>query len=149
MTHVYSGQCPCKSTTVEVQLPRALQTYSPRSCTCEFCQAHDGTYLSDPEGSMVIHSVRSLKTRYQGDEIAQMIHCADCDALISAAIENDVGLLGNVRVSLLANISELEPVTMIAPQTLSADEKRVRWGSLWMKLTIANTASGSTAVTHQ
>ena len=132
MGFVYTGKCRCESTRVRVELPNAIAEYAPRKCDCDFCARYDGCYLSDPNGRLQVQASAALEVRWQGDRLAGMYHCAQCDDLISASLQLPDGLIGNVRAPLLDDAAELQAPVMISPQTLSADEKYKRWRSLWM-----------------
>ena len=134
MSQLNSGSCRCGTVKVKVTLPQPLCNYAPRRCTCEFCERHDGCYLSDPAGRLHITTTAALEEVKQGSGSASMNFCAVCNDLICATFHADSGLIGNIRSGLLKDASALHEEVNIAPQTLSATEKITRWQTLWMQV---------------
>ena len=99
MSKQYEGGCSCGSVRVDLKLPAKIDNYALRECDCEFCQTHNGAYVSDPAGALRIVTDLPLVEVKQGDEIAIMFHCAKCNDLISAAAALKGGLRGNVNTS--------------------------------------------------
>ncbi len=130
------GKCRCGTVSIELKLPEPVSRYAPRSCDCSFCTRRDGSFLSDPAGHLTITATKPLAVVQQGHKVARMHLCGLCGDLISATVEMDGVLRGNVRVGLLDVASEFQPPVKISPQRLSAVEKTERWSALWMPVSI-------------
>jgi len=133
------GGCHCGNITVRVELEREPAAYAPRACDCEFCRKHGAAWLSDPRGSLSIE-VRAERdtSRYaQGDRLAEMLLCRNCGVLVSA-LWHEQHLFGVVNANVLAQREAFAETKPVSPRTLSADEKRSRWQSIWFaQVTVA------------
>ncbi len=72
MANFYTGGCSCGAVQVELELPKALETYAPRQCDCDFCEEHDGAYISDPDGRLVVRCGKPIREEKQGSNTASM-----------------------------------------------------------------------------
>lgn len=128
----FTGGCHCSNLTVSVELTRAASSYSPRACDCEFCRRHGAAWVSDPQGSLLIHVRDQRDTgRYrQGAGIAEMLLCRNCGVLV-AALWQGTHLHGVVNANVLEGRDALPPVQPVSPKVLSADAKVNRWQKIW------------------
>ena len=128
----FTGGCHCSNLTVSVELTRAASSYSPRACDCEFCRRHGAAWVSDPQGSLLIHVRDQGDTgRYrQGAGIAEMLLCRNCGVLV-AALWQGAHLHGVVNANVLEGRDALPPVQPVSPKVLSADAKVNRWQKIW------------------
>ena len=133
------GGCHCGNITVRVELERPPAAYAPRACDCEFCRKHGAAWVSDPQGSLLIQIRDEADAgRYaQGDRLAEMLLCRNCGVLVSA-LWREQRLYGVVNANALAQRGAFADTKPVSPRTLSADEKRSRWQSIWFaQVTVA------------
>lgn len=78
--HVLNGSCHCGNVTIELSLTGAPEHYAPRACDCDLCTKHGASYLSDPNGLLIISVAEQdhLQTYRQGSKIADMLICRTC-----------------------------------------------------------------------
>ncbi len=129
-----NGGCRCENLTVQLVLSRALETYAPRSCDCEFCREHDAAYVSDPDGSLRLRigSERAYERRRQGDGIAECLICTKCGVYVAALYAESGGsLYGTVNVRVISGTPAFAPLLSVSPKKLSAEDKVKRWKQLW------------------
>lgn len=131
--HKLSGSCHCGNLRMELGLPAAPQTYSPRACDCAFCSKHGAAYLSDPGGRLHIRvgDERQLRRYRQGSGIADCLVCANCGVLVAIAYRSEGRLYATVNARAIdagVVFAESQPVS---PKLLSAGEKPGRWENLW------------------
>src|SRR5260221_14679366 len=96
-----TGGCHCGNIAVEMELPRAARTYSPRACDCDFCRKHGAAYVSDPQGCLRvrIRDGRDSGTYRQGSEIADCLFCRNCDVLVGANYRSEGKIYGVVNAN--------------------------------------------------
>lgn len=128
----HHGTCSCGAVTVALRLTAALEAQALRQCTCDYCGERNGIYLSDPKGGLEIRSSSVLIREKQGADIADMLLCSSCQDMIGAVCEINGVLKGVLRAPLLRQFDQLPAPELTAPQTLSGQEKVVRWDALWM-----------------
>lgn len=130
--HKISGRCHCGNITVQVTLTGNPETYRPRACDCEFCRKHGAAYLSDPNGSLLIHVVEAQLTSHyrQGSAAAEMLLCGRCGVLIGALYADAGHRLGVVNARVL-EMTALGSPESVSPKSLNASEKVERWRRLW------------------
>jgi hypothetical protein len=128
-----SGGCHCGNLRVDLQLTLAPHAYSPRACDCDFCHKHNATYISDPQGSLVIHfSDERLKGAYrQGSAQAEFIYCKNCGVLVCAMYNAGARLFAAVNARAVSGGQPFGPQQSVSPKTLSASEKLKRWQEAW------------------
>ncbi len=132
----HHGTCSCGAVTVALRLTATLAAQALRQCTCDYCDAHKGIFLSDPEGGLEIRSSGRLIREKQGADIADMLLCSSCQDLIGAVCEIKGALKGVLRAPLLRHFDQLPAPELTAPQKLSGQEKVARWDALWMPVTL-------------
>ncbi|MGH8076310.1 MAG: GFA family protein [Lysobacter sp.] len=139
---VLGGGCHCGKVRVELATAIPLANLSPRACDCSFCTKHGASYLSDPDGSLVI-AVNGQDTiseyHRQGSESARFLVCRDCGVLVAVVFDEAAGRYGAVNSRCLEGDAAFAPLQTGSPQQLTAEEKKRRWTRLWtprVKLTI-------------
>lgn len=138
-----AGGCHCSNISVSVELTRAASSYSPRACDCELCRRHGAAWVSDPQGSLLIHVRDQRDTgRYrQGAGIAEMLLCRNCGVLV-AALWQGPHLLGVVNANALEARDTLAAAEPVSPKSLSAEAKMNRWQKIWFADVRLVTAEG-------
>jgi hypothetical protein len=128
-----SGGCHCGNISLELELTRAPDSYSPRACDCDFCRKHSAQYVSDPQGSLVIRLKREADCgRYrQGSGLAECLLCRNCGVLIGAIYQNDTGLYATINVKTIDARVTFGAEQSVSPKQLSESEKVKRWQDLW------------------
>jgi len=131
--HQLTGGCHCGNMRVEVELPRPPGDYSPRACDCDFCRKHGASYLSDPQGSMLIRikDERDSGRYHQGSGTADCLLCRHCGVLIGATYLCDERLYAAVNVRILDGGAGFAADLPVSPKKLSENEKAQRWRTLW------------------
>jgi hypothetical protein len=128
-----SGACHCGNVAIDIELSRALSTYAPRVCDCDFCRLHGAAYISDAEGALRfrIEDHNALVTYRQGSKQAEFLLCRRCGILLGVLYQ-DTG-----QTYMAVNARTIEEMTgfgidqKVSPKTLSAGEKARRWRELW------------------
>jgi len=128
-----SGGCHCGNISVELQLTRAPDSYSPRACGCDFCRKHGAAYVSDPDGALHIRIADpALAGRYrQGSGQAEMLICRQCGVLLGPLFAGGGRRYAAVNASVLDPAVRLGAATVVSPKALSAGYKAARWQSIW------------------
>lgn len=130
----YSSFCRCGQIQITLSLPKPIDTYAPRACDCDFCTSRSASYLSDPDGVLQITNAEELEQLQQGSEQAIFWQCTSCHDLVGVTHEFENGIKGAVNASLFAANYELQNAIVVSPKTLSPEEKRERWGGVWMRV---------------
>ena len=134
----YKGQCDCGDINCRLTLPNTLSTFHPRQCDCDYCKARNLSYLSDPEGKVVIIHKGEISVEHQGSGQANFLHCLSCKTLIAVTVETENGIKGAINSGVLALANQLLTPLPVSPKLLSKDEKRERWQSLWLEVQLLN-----------
>lgn len=129
------GGCRCGGLRVAfgtAQDPAALR---PRACDCTFCRGHGAAWVSDPAGTLDLTetTAAALREVRQGSESARFVLCARCGVLVCVLFDADGDVLGAVNAACLAARDRLGPAQPASPQLLSAEERRERWKTLWIR----------------
>lgn len=130
----HEGACKCGKVQVTLKLPKPLSVYSPRKCDCGFCMQRGISYISDANGELHIYSDSELAALSQGSEQAKFLTCSHCHDVIAASIETADGVIGALNATLLEQAQQLMPVTVVSPQQLSAEDKLMRWQTVWQAI---------------
>ncbi|CCJ08176.1 Hypothetical protein BN69_2725 [Methylocystis sp. SC2] len=88
----YRGNCPCGQVEVILCSELAPGDFRPRSdaTTCRFCRAHDGVWISDPNGSIAFRADdRTSVTTFASGRV-QFHFCAECGALAYALFDDPI-----------------------------------------------------------
>ncbi len=134
----YSGTCRCEKISVELFLPKPIDTYVSRACDCDFCTERSARYLSDPEGVLEISPKQALLQRRQGSNQAIFWLCDTCQDLIAVSCDFNNETKGALNAKLLESEYQLATPTIVSPKQLSAKEKASRWDTIWMKVTFGS-----------
>ena len=146
-TYRYQGHCECGTVRFQLSLPEPLPQYDPRACDCDFCQQRRAQYLSDINGQLEINSAPAMKVLTQGSGQANFLCCSHCDELIAVScsfnIDDQYLSKGTLNLSeqqqrRLQPSSSCRTAKPVSPKTLSAEEKLLRWQSVWMPISISN-----------
>ncbi|AXI02161.1 GFA family protein [Aquirhabdus parva] len=139
--YVYAGGCHCSNIKLAVELTKALNAYKPRACDCDFCKTHGASYLSDPQGKLVITTKdKDALSRYrQGDAIADFLICKICGVVAGVSFQSEAGLYATIEAGLYATINvkalsdraDCLPETSVSPKLLSTEDKIERWKKAW------------------
>jgi hypothetical protein len=127
----YAGMCGCGRLEVRLETGVAPDQFRPRSdaATCGFCREHDGVWISDPRGALVLPAGgRTRVTRFASEQV-EFHFCLDCQEL-AYAVFTDTALdrvVAVVRVGLFEAIrAAAQPtlVTCFEGQTLEGGRQR-------------------------
>jgi hypothetical protein len=131
--HTLSGGCHCGNIVVSLELSASPDAYNPRACDCTFCRKHNGAYVSDPQGSLVIRIKDDDEvTKYrQGSGIADCLVCKNCGVLIGAVYQYNGRHYAAVNVKALDGTPSFGSERPVSPKTLSEGEKVSRWKDIW------------------
>lgn len=127
-----NGGCRCRNISITLELTREPSYYSPRTCDCNFCQAHGAAYVSDPAGSLWIHidQPSDVQRMRQGSMAAEFLVCR-CNDLVAVLYGSGEKLLAAVNAKMLEQSNRLGVATPVSPKTLSAEQKVERWKTAW------------------
>jgi hypothetical protein len=128
---VHRGECRCGRVRVELSTARAPESFQPRTDaeSCAFCAAHDGVWISDPEGELRVHG--ETRTHRFATEQVEFHFCSGCDELVYARFEDRAV----VRLALFPTIRDrARPVAAAKIDGESLDEGRVRRRARWTQL---------------
>lgn len=129
------GGCHCGAVAVALHTELPPATTSPRACDCGFCRAHGASWLSDPDGRLVVRSAGPdrLRAYRQGSRAARFLLCGDCGVLVAVVFEEDGRRYAAVNTGCLEARDAFAPAVPASPQALAPDEKTARWRRLWMR----------------
>lgn len=99
MMKTYLGTCDCGATEMSISLPMALDHYAPRACDCDFCTRQQISYLSDPQGTIAIKSLKPLTELQQGSNTATFLSCAVCSTVMCVSYSNNTRSVGAVNAA--------------------------------------------------
>jgi hypothetical protein len=137
-----SGGCHCGNIVVDFELTRALDTYNPRACDCDFCRKHGAAYLSDAMGSLLIRikDARASAKYRQGSKQAEFLLCSNCGVLVGILHQGDDRLYGTLNVKALDDAAHFGAEQQVSPKKLSGTDKVKRWQDIWFsKVEVVNT----------
>lgn len=131
--HHIKGGCHCKNIRLEASLTQPLDSYSPRTCDCDFCRKHNASYVSDPNGSLRYHvkHPNSLGKYRQGSETADFLFCRDCGVLVGVLYQEQERLYAALNSLAVDEEAMFGAKSSVSPKTLSKEEKISRWKSVW------------------
>lgn len=131
--YALKGSCHCGNIRVELEFPRAPETYNPRACDCDFCRKHGGSYLSDPQGSLVmrIRDVDQLNRYRQGANLADMLICKTCGVMTGVMFETDGRVFAAVNSKIIEGQVRFGAEQSVSPKLLSGSDKARRWQDVW------------------
>lgn len=132
----YQASCHCQKVQLSLTLPQPMEQYQPRACDCDFCVAFNVAYLSDPEGKLDVFNSNNLEYAQQGSEQALFARCKSCHSLMFVSYEFVTGVKGAINVRLFANRYTLMEAISFSPKTLTVEQKRERWQTVWLPVTL-------------
>ncbi len=136
MKYEEPGKCNCGKVTFSIELPEKLEKYSPRKCDCDFCIERNMSYLSHPDGILIIECSDPLEIIKQGSNQARFLVCSECNTIIVGVHQFGNCLKGAVNANLINEFERLQKPTSVSPKYLSPKEKLSRWEGVWQKVTI-------------
>jgi len=131
-----SGNCHCGKVIFSIELPDALDKYSPRKCDCDFCMERNLSYLSHPDGTLEIKCSSPFKVINQGSNQAMFLVCSDCGDVVAVAYPFHDCVKGAVNAGLLNGSADLREPKFVSPKQLVPKEKLNRWNSLWFRVRV-------------
>jgi hypothetical protein len=149
--HHVSGGCHCGNISLDIELSNECASYQPRACDCDFCRKHGAAYVSDPQGSLQLRIEDENRVgRYrQGNQLADMILCTRCGALIGAQYRDEDRLYATVNVRVISGAANFAEERPVSPKKLSGDDKVARWKELWFsKVTTTAVSAAECDLTH-
>jgi hypothetical protein len=131
--HVVNGACHCGNIRVEAKLTRAPSAYTPRSCDCDYCRKHGAAWLSDAQGSLIVHIKKESEARHyrQGSGTADLLLCGKCGNLVGVFYQGDARLFGAINARIIDGGVHFAPEQSVSPKRLSPDAKAARWQEIW------------------
>ena len=85
-----TGGCHCGNITLKIKFSSELNSYTPRTCVCNFCLKHGASYVSDKNGKLTIFvKQESELSKYKhGHKIADFLVCKICGVLIGVCYQD-------------------------------------------------------------
>lgn len=127
------GGCHCGNISVQLRLAGTPDSYRPRTCDCDYCRKHAASYLSDPQGTLLIRirSAHDTAAYRQGSAAAEFLVCKTCGVLVAVLYRDNRRVHATVNVRALDPAIRFGPELPVSPQTLSAADKVQRWRDIW------------------
>ena len=132
----YSANCLCGDVTLTLELPTAIESHSARVCDCDFCTERHLSYLSDVGGRLQVQFKTAYKTQHQGSNQAEFLTCALCSSVVAVVLKMEGAYKGAVNVSLFKECIAMQAASVVSPKKFGAAEKRQRWASVWMPVSL-------------
>jgi hypothetical protein len=89
--HDLRGSCHCGNVEFTLSTEKSADDLVPRRCSCSMCRRHGASYISDPDGRLILrYRDPSLLSFYRfGHGTAQWIICSRCGVLTAVLCEID------------------------------------------------------------
>jgi hypothetical protein len=128
-----NGGCHCGNIALRIELTREPDAYNPRACDCDFCRKHGASYVSDPQGSLLVEIAdeREIGMYRQGSAIAECLVCKICGVLVGAFYRAEGHIYGTVNAKAVDAGTSFGAEQVVSPKRLSGGEKEDRWKRLW------------------
>ena len=128
-----NGGCHCGNIRVLLELTDDPISYHPRACDCGFCFKHGASYLSDPDGSLIIavKDEQHLGKYYQGSGNADILYCKNCGVLVGVTYKSDEQLFAAINSKVVDTGTLFGETIAVSPEILSSSDKIERWKSIW------------------
>ena len=128
-----SGSCICQNIKFGLEISFAMETFSPRTCDCDFCLKNKMSYISDTNGKadIQINNPTLIKLIQQGHKQAHFLTCHVCQSVICALYSEDKKTYAAFNTELIFNKDHFAEPLSVSPKKLTAKEKVDRWKSLW------------------
>ena len=129
----YTGSCHCGNIALQIKLGNKLNSYTSRTCDCDFCLKHGASYISDRNGELAVFVTQKDKlSRYKhGDRIADFLICQICGVLVGACYKYNGHLYATLNSRTLSPNIKLKQDEVVSPKKLSGIEKIERWKDVW------------------
>ena len=85
--NTYKGGCHCGNVQFELRSNKSESDLAPRTCQCTLCRMHGASWISDPEGKLVVQKTDDLSRYRFGTGTADFIVCPGCGVLTLAICE--------------------------------------------------------------
>lgn len=109
----YEGRCSCGRVELRFESELAPEKIQPRSdaATCRFCREHDGVWISDPRGTLEVHSAEVTRIERTGSRQVAFHFCPGCGDLVYATLEDESSgrVVGITRIALFEKIRDAAP----------------------------------------
>lgn len=111
----FEGACHCGAIRVTLSMAEGAAQLSPRHCGCDFCQKHQGLYVSAPDGELeiVIENQGAVNRYAFGHKTAEFLVCKTCGVVPAVVSTIDGTLYG------IVNANALEPPLSIEESQIS------------------------------
>lgn len=112
MVH-HAGACGCGRVEVHFVTALAPEQLQPRTdaATCRFCAAHDGVWISDPQGALRVRAADVTRVRTFAAGEVRFHFCEECDELVYATFSAGGREVGVVRLGVLPTIRRRPPTS--------------------------------------
>ena len=131
----HSGGCHCGNIHVLLQLSKAPEENSVRTCTCSFCRSHAPRMISDPTGALEVSADDwSLVELYRfGTRTADFIICRRCGVFIAVISDLETAPRAVVNVNCLDDRTRFTaPATLHEFQGETLEARTSRRAANWM-----------------
>lgn len=134
VTHKLKVGCHCGNVLIEIELKNPPAAYNPRVCDCDFCRKHGASYISDPQGALLIEikDQCQLGSYRQGSEIAVFLLCKNCGVLVAITFQDNRQLYAAVNSKTIDGDERFGAEKPVSPRKLSGSEKIERWKENWL-----------------
>ena len=111
--NILRGSCHCGNLKFELHTNKTEADFVPRTCQCGLCRSHGASWISDPEGKLVLYESDDM-SRYQfGHKTSDFIIRPKCGVLIVALCEVE----GQMRA--VINIKAMPDHAFTTPEILT------------------------------
>ncbi len=123
------GSCHCGRLALRFSSTMPPEKFSPRACDCSFCQKHGASFISDPNGGLVIdvNDGNALGEYRFGHGLAKFVFCRHCGVFVAVLFETEGRTFGSVNSRCIAGGAGFGAPQIVSPQKLNPGEKKERW----------------------
>ena len=128
------GSCHCGNVEFTLYTEKSTGDLVPRRCSCSMCRRHGASYISDPDGRLVLrYRDPSLLSLYRlGHGTAQWIICSRCGVLTAVLCEVDERLRAVVVVQSMVEHTFLASETPTDFEGETVAERLARRANTWI-----------------
>jgi hypothetical protein len=132
--HDLRGSCHCRNVEFVLSTEKSTDDLVPRRCSCSMCRRHGASYISDPDGRLVLrYRDPSLLSFYRfGHGTAQWIICSRCGVLTAVLCEIDDRLRAVVVVQSMVEHTFRASETPTDFESESVCERLARRAKTWI-----------------